>query len=47
MGFIASVGTALALWAGGVSVATGVITYGMFASFIFIEISSVAPVSDP
>ncbi|QEN06369.1 ABC transporter ATP-binding protein [Thiospirochaeta perfilievii] len=44
VGFMASVGTALALWAGGVSVANEVITYGMFATFIFSSMQFFYPV---
>ena len=44
VGFMASVGTALALWAGGVSVANGLITYGMFTSFIFVSMQFFYPV---
>lgn len=46
VGFMASIGTALALWAGGSSVISGVITYGMFASFIFTSMQFFYPVYD-
>lgn len=44
VGFMASIGTALALWAGGVSVVNGSITYGMFTSFIFVSMQFFYPV---
>ncbi len=44
VGLVASAGTALALWRGGVSVADGLITYGMFTSFIFTSMQFFHPV---
>lgn len=44
VGFMASVGTALALWSGGIYVANDVITYGMFATFIFSSMQFFYPV---
>lgn len=44
VGIMASIGTALALWKGGVQVADEVITYGMFASFIFCSMQFFYPI---
>lgn len=44
VGFMASIGTAMALWAGGNEVVNGVISYGMFASFIFTSMQFFYPV---
>lgn len=46
VGFMASIGTALALWSGGISVAEGAISYGLFASFIFSSMQFFYPVFD-
>ncbi|MBN2617132.1 MAG: ABC transporter ATP-binding protein [Spirochaetales bacterium] len=44
VGIMASIGTALALYSGGLAVTNSVITYGMFASFIFTSMQFFYPV---
>lgn len=46
VGFMASIGTALALWSGGVSVLEGGISYGLYVSFIFSSMQFFNPVFD-
>ena len=46
VGFMASIGTSLALWSGGVAVIEGGITYGLFVSFIFSSMQFFNPVFD-
>ncbi|MGL1892765.1 MAG: ABC transporter ATP-binding protein/permease [Spirochaetaceae bacterium] len=44
VGFMATIGTSLALYAGGSAVISGAITYGLFASFIFSSMQFFYPV---
>jgi ATP-binding cassette, subfamily B, bacterial len=44
VGLMATVGTALALWKGGVQVSGGFITYGTFTSFVFCSMQFFYPV---